>query len=234
MLSGRTFQREGATYLKARSPYRFVLESLGPGTSRRDIDADLRGEKGFVFGEDHRGGGGGGGGGGVVMNWPVSGRENFVADPFLDGKPIKLSENGWSSLRNYICRSFLFFIIAYFCYWGRFKRTHNTTAKRAVSERAELSWEQASVQVSDGKSGYWGGPCGASLHCPYQRHSAGLQWGVGGGGGGASKTKAGHAGSVGRNSLWAERTTGLCVLRDWWCLQWGVTGSCSFPEVGDL
>ena len=35
MLSGRTFQREGATYLKARWPYRFVLESLGPGTSRR-------------------------------------------------------------------------------------------------------------------------------------------------------------------------------------------------------
>ena len=42
MLSGRTFQREGATYLKARWPYRFVLESLGPGTSRRDLDADLR------------------------------------------------------------------------------------------------------------------------------------------------------------------------------------------------
>ena len=45
MLSGRTFQREGATYLKARWPYRFVLnymESLGLGTSRRDLDADLR------------------------------------------------------------------------------------------------------------------------------------------------------------------------------------------------
>ena len=28
------------------------------------------------------------------MNWPVSGRENFVADPFLDGKPMKLSQNG--------------------------------------------------------------------------------------------------------------------------------------------
>ena len=40
MLSGRTFQREEATYLKAR--YRFALESLGPGTSRRDLDADLR------------------------------------------------------------------------------------------------------------------------------------------------------------------------------------------------
>ena len=40
MLSGRTFQREGATYLKARWPYRFVLESLVPGTSRRDLDAD--------------------------------------------------------------------------------------------------------------------------------------------------------------------------------------------------
>ena len=42
MLSGRTFQREGATYLKARWPYHFVLESLGPGTSRIDLDADLR------------------------------------------------------------------------------------------------------------------------------------------------------------------------------------------------
>ena len=61
MLSGRTFQREGATYLKARWPYRFVLESLGPGTSRRDLDADLEGKKGCVFG-DQRGGGGGGGG----------------------------------------------------------------------------------------------------------------------------------------------------------------------------
>ena len=31
-------------YLKARWPYRFVLESLGPGISRRDLDADLRSE----------------------------------------------------------------------------------------------------------------------------------------------------------------------------------------------
>ena len=54
MLSGRTFQREGATYLKARWPYRFVLESLGPGTSRRDLD-DLRRREGCVFGEDQRG-----------------------------------------------------------------------------------------------------------------------------------------------------------------------------------
>ena len=46
MLSGRTFQREGATYLKARWPYRFVLESLGPGTSRSDLDADLRRREG--------------------------------------------------------------------------------------------------------------------------------------------------------------------------------------------
>ena len=42
MLSGRTFQREGATYLKVRWPYRFVLEPLGLGTPRRDLDADLR------------------------------------------------------------------------------------------------------------------------------------------------------------------------------------------------
>ena len=46
MLSGRTFQREGATYLKARWRYPFVLESLGPGTSRRDLDADLRRREG--------------------------------------------------------------------------------------------------------------------------------------------------------------------------------------------
>ena len=32
--------------------------------------------------------------GGVIMNWPVSGRENFVADPFLDRKPMKLPKNG--------------------------------------------------------------------------------------------------------------------------------------------
>ena len=61
MLTGRTFQREGATYLKARWPYRFVLESAAPGTSRRDLDAG-EGEKGCVFGEDHRGRGG------VIMN----------------------------------------------------------------------------------------------------------------------------------------------------------------------
>ena len=39
----------GATYLKARWPYRFVLESLGPGTSRRDLDADLRRREGLCF-----------------------------------------------------------------------------------------------------------------------------------------------------------------------------------------
>ena len=49
MLSGRTFQREGETYLKARWPYRFVLESLGPATSRRDLDADLRRREGLCF-----------------------------------------------------------------------------------------------------------------------------------------------------------------------------------------
>ena len=39
----------GRTYLKARWPYRFVLESLGPGTSRRDLDADLRRREGLCF-----------------------------------------------------------------------------------------------------------------------------------------------------------------------------------------
>ena len=41
MPSGRTFQREGVTYLKARWPYRFVLQSLGPGTSRRDNNNNI-------------------------------------------------------------------------------------------------------------------------------------------------------------------------------------------------
>ena len=58
MLLGRTFQREGATYLKARWPYRFVLESLGPGTSRRDLDADLRKREGVCYGDDQRSRGG--------------------------------------------------------------------------------------------------------------------------------------------------------------------------------
>ena len=42
---GNTFQRYGATYLKACLPYRSNLESLclGVGTSRRDLEADLRG-----------------------------------------------------------------------------------------------------------------------------------------------------------------------------------------------
>ena len=67
MLSGRTFQREGATYLKARWPYRFVLESLGLGTSRTDIDADLRRREGGVFMEKIREVGRRGG---IFMNWP--------------------------------------------------------------------------------------------------------------------------------------------------------------------
>ena len=46
MPAGRAFQKEGATYLKARWPYRFVLEPLGLGTPRRDLDADLRGREG--------------------------------------------------------------------------------------------------------------------------------------------------------------------------------------------
>ena len=62
MFSGSTFQREGATYLKARWPYRFVLESLGPGTSRRDLDADLRRREGLCFWRRSERWGGGGGG----------------------------------------------------------------------------------------------------------------------------------------------------------------------------
>ena len=36
----------GAAYPKARWPYRFVLESLGLGTSRRDLHVDQRGREG--------------------------------------------------------------------------------------------------------------------------------------------------------------------------------------------
>ena len=31
---------------------------------------------------------------GIIKNRPVRGRDNFVADHFLDGKPVKLSKNG--------------------------------------------------------------------------------------------------------------------------------------------
>ena len=68
MLSGRTFQREVATCLKARWPNRFVLESLGPGTSRRNLDADLRRQKGTCLWISFAGGGGGGGGGVIFLN----------------------------------------------------------------------------------------------------------------------------------------------------------------------
>ena len=34
ILMGRAFHREGAIYLKVRWPYRFVVQSLGPGTAR--------------------------------------------------------------------------------------------------------------------------------------------------------------------------------------------------------
>ena len=40
MPPGNAFQRDGATYLKA---YCFVLESLGLGTLRRDLEVDLGG-----------------------------------------------------------------------------------------------------------------------------------------------------------------------------------------------
>ena len=37
----------------------------------------------------------GGGGGGWLLSHELTGsRHNFVADPFLDGKPVKLSKNG--------------------------------------------------------------------------------------------------------------------------------------------
>ena len=47
--------------------------------------------------------------GGAIMNRPVSGRENFVADPFLDGKPMKLSKNG----SDVICCFFLHFMTVF-------------------------------------------------------------------------------------------------------------------------
>ena len=46
---GEDIPEKGAIYLEARWPYRFVLESLGPGTSRRDLDADLRRREGLCF-----------------------------------------------------------------------------------------------------------------------------------------------------------------------------------------
>ena len=46
---GEDIPEGGSAYLKARWPYRFVLESLGPGTSRRDLDADLRRREGLCF-----------------------------------------------------------------------------------------------------------------------------------------------------------------------------------------
>ena len=127
MLSGRTFQREGATYLKARWPYLFILESLGPGTSRRDLVADLRRREGLCFwrrSERWGGGGGGGGRGGVILNRPVSGRENFVADPFLDGKSMKPCKNGSDMVRVFL--HFTTVLAAAFCtacrrlicFWG--------------------------------------------------------------------------------------------------------------------
>ena len=39
---GQCIQREGAICLKARWPYRFVLQSLGRGTSKTDSLADRR------------------------------------------------------------------------------------------------------------------------------------------------------------------------------------------------
>ena len=42
MLLGRPFKREGGTHLMACLSYCFILESMGLGTSRRDLDADLR------------------------------------------------------------------------------------------------------------------------------------------------------------------------------------------------
>ena len=58
----------------------------------------------------------------------VSGRENFVADPFLDGKPVKLSKNGsdvvWGFLGGFL--HFMTVLAAAFCtacrrlicFWG--------------------------------------------------------------------------------------------------------------------
>ena len=45
----------------------------------------------------------------VIMNQLVSGRENFVADPFLDGKPMKLSKNG-SDVVWFFCISWQFLL----------------------------------------------------------------------------------------------------------------------------
>ena len=46
---GEDIPEGGSEISEARWPYRFVLESLGPGTSRRDLDADLRRREGLCF-----------------------------------------------------------------------------------------------------------------------------------------------------------------------------------------
>ena len=50
MLLGRASHWEGAIYLKARWPFRFVLQFLCPGTARNDSLADRR-ERDGVYGE---------------------------------------------------------------------------------------------------------------------------------------------------------------------------------------
>ena len=88
MLSGRTFQREGATYLKAQSlAVPLCLGISGPGNIKERSRCWSEEARRVVFLEKIREVEGG-----VIMNWPVSGRENFVADPFVDGKQ-------WSCLR---------------------------------------------------------------------------------------------------------------------------------------
>ena len=66
--------------------------------------------------------------GGVMMNWPVSGRENFVADPFLDGKPMKLSKNGSD-------------VIFFFLDWNKMEKRLGVN-RRLLSVRVDCNLEE--------------------------------------------------------------------------------------------
>ena len=83
MLRGGAFHWEGTIYLKARWQYRFVLQSLGPGTARNDSLADRR-ERDGVYG-------------GMSPEWQVlmdgtSDRKQLMENTVTHRKPVQLSE----------------------------------------------------------------------------------------------------------------------------------------------
>ena len=84
MLSGRTYQREGATYSKARWPYADLQRREGMCLRRR---SEIEGN--------------------IFLNRPVCGGNNFVVDTFLNEKPVKLSKNRSDMISFYISLQFL-------------------------------------------------------------------------------------------------------------------------------